>query len=413
MLKIEETLKEFGHDPSKLSKGSNKSCLCSCDYCGDIVEKKYFKWLNSRKHVQKDSCNKKECRLQKQEANNLIKRGVKHHSQTQEYRDKFKKTCMERYGVDNPFKDIEKIKKRKIVKEKRNVSDVSRLKRSRKKTDNAKKNLRTYNIQDSKRVEKEVLKYFQSQCAQGATQSQKVQVEYCDLHTHSELFKEKKYHFKKFNRCKQQGVTLIQIFQDEWINNPAVCKSLIQNKLGACQNKLFARKLDVVDSDCLDEKRFSQFFEENHLQANTRFQQAFGLTNDAGDIVFAISLRRPFTKSKRGCVEIARVATRKDTVVVGGFSRLMKRVVAWAKDREFEKILTYSDCRYSQGDVYEKYGFSFCGHTGVGYDYTDFTQRLNRFKFRAQKPKTEKQVAEENGVSRIYNAGNYRWELTL
>jgi hypothetical protein len=91
----------------------------------------------------------------------------------------------------------------------------------------------------------------------------------------------------------------------------------------------------------------------------------------------------------------------------------MKYIILWAKSNGYEKIITYSDCRYSTGKTYKKYGFVFLRHTGLDYFYTDLIRRYNRFKFRAQDGKPEKQIAIENKVYRIYGCGNYLWEYSL
>jgi hypothetical protein len=64
--------------------------------------------------------------------------------------------------------------------------------------------------------------------------------------------------------------------------------------------------------------------------------------------------------------------------------------------------------------VYEATGFKLVKeNTGINYWYTDGTVRYNRFKFRAQPGKTEREVAEENSVYRVYGCGNSLYELDL
>ena len=238
-------------------------------------------------------------------------------------------------------------------------------------------------------------------------------IEYHGLYHHCEIFKDRTYHYNKFIGCKADGILLVQVFEDEWRDKREICESIIRAKLGTIECRVPARKLKVIESDKLNENMFSSFFLANHLQGNTKFEKAFGLVDDNEDILCAISLRKPFTKKKDKVVEVARLATKLNTSVQGGFSRLMKGVKEWAKTEGYSTVLTYSDCRYSHGESYSNYGFNFVGHTGIGYDYTDFKDRFNRFKFRAQGGKSEKEVAEEYGIYKIYNAGNYRWELTL
>ena len=126
-----------------------------------------------------------------------------------------------------------------------------------------------------------------------------------------------------------------------------------------------------------------------------------------------ITLRRPFTKKDKSCIEIARVSSKINCIVRGGFSKLMKSVILWAKEQNYDKIITYSDCRYSTGNTYKQFGFIYKNHTGINYYYTDLFNRFNRFKFRAKDNKSEKQIALENNVHKIYGAGNYLWEYII
>jgi len=450
---------KYGYNPEKLTKGSNKTCICSCDYCGEAIEKKYFKWIKSRKHVEKDSCNSQECRLKKQRENNVVKYGVIHHSQTESYKNKFKKTCLERYGVENPFsskKIQDKIIETNLNKYGvENIASLDEIKDKRKQTmlerygvehpyqnkdilkkvhDSNLKNFGTkhyartekfkkdfkgkfllsfedvnkvcqlknckplfteseyegcrnvykfhcliHNVEFSTQVhylshpiknqcpqcklngtslyEQEILNFIKNASSElevvnGDRKTlsgkeldiiipeKKIAVEFHGLYWHCELYRDKKYHQEKFQKCKDNGIELLQIYEDEWRDSSDIWKSIIKNKLKLCRNKIFARELKVIESDAENKELFSTFFDKNHLQGNVRYNKAFGLVDDSGDIFFAISLRRPFTKNKEGVIEVARVATKCNLVVVAGFSRLMKYI----KEIMILVILMLSGC---------------------------------------------------------------------
>ena len=112
-------------------------------------------------------------------------------------------------------------------------------------------------------------------------------------------------------------------------------------------------------------------------------------------------------------VEVCRFASSWDTIIVGGFSKILKRIKLWAVDAGFKQILTYADLDTGTGGVYEQAGFQFIGETGPSYWYTDGQRRFDRFKFRASGGKTERQVAEDAGVVRIYGAGSRIFNLNL
>ncbi len=45
--------------------------------------------------------------------------------------------------------------------------------------------------------------------------------------------------------------------------------------------------------------------------------------------------------------------------------------------------------------------------TGIDYWYTDCTERFDRFAFRATAGKSEREIAIERNVTKIYGAGSY------
>jgi len=69
--------------------------------------------------------------------------------------------------------------------------------------------------------------------------------------------------------------------------------------------------------------------------------------------------------------------------------------------------------RFGTGEVYSKNHFQFVGTTDVDYWYTNGKQRYNRFKYRAKNGKSEKHIAEESNVKRIYGCGSniYLYQL--
>lgn len=234
--------------------------------------------------------------------------------------------------------------------------------------------------------------------------------EYNGLHWHCDKYRESDYHFIKYQKCKDLNIQLIQFFSDEWLQKKEICKSIIKSKLGLLSN-ISARKLKVNHNPGKNE--VVDFLNKNHLYGACKYFKAISLEDDNKNIKMVITFRKPFTKNKNATIEIARVATELNIVISGGFSRLMKHSTEWAKQSNYVKILTYSDCRFSFGQVYEKYGFIYSGHTSVGYHYTDNYIRFNRFKFRAKDGLTEKEVAEKNKVYKIYDAGHYKWILNI
>ncbi|MEK6879961.1 MAG: hypothetical protein AABY22_10155 [Nanoarchaeota archaeon] len=530
MLQIEKTITKFGYNPNELKNGSNKKCVCSCDYCGIEIEKIYYKYLLSRKLVAKDSCKKEECRLQKQKENNIIKIGVEHHSQTQQYKDKYKKTCLERYGVENPFYDKEKIKK--SIQQKFGVDNVAYLpetkikrietnlqkygtkfplqnKEIREKGQNTTKEKYGYKFyaqteefknkfsEQNRLSYEEILErckiknyepmflyeeydrsknklkfkclihecFFESsiflisfeeknQCPEcklnGVSKyekeigqflaenkiifcsnvrdvikpyeldinipDKKTAIEFHGLVWHSQKFNEdNRLHYKKFLMCKELNIKLFQFYEDEWLNKKNICKSMILNELNISSKKLNAR--DLLFKEDIDINVCNNFLNQNHLMGvYNGLAKTFCLTNDDNEIVCCFLVRSLFAKQReenKKSLEIVRFGVKTNLNIRGGFSRLMKHTINWAQKQNYKNIITYSDCRYSEGDVYNKNGFSFKKEISPNYFYTDFYNRYPKYQFRAKNGKPESEIVSEFGLYKIYDAGKYCWELNL
>ena len=229
-----------------------------------------------------------------------------------------------------------------------------------------------------------------------------VGLEYNGLYWHSEKFLGKRKHLEKYLAAKEKGIRLIQIFGDEWADKKEIVQSIVLNSLGLSVQRYDARKCKVVLSDSSNRSRFEDFFETNHISGNARFFYAAGLELD-GELVQAVSLRRPFIKKYGKVLELARSCVKCFCTVRGGFAKLLSVV---REEFRSDTILSYADLRFGDGNVYLKNGFELVGRTPPDYSYTDFQRRYNRFQYRAQGAVSEKEVAEQNGVVKIFGTGS-------
>lgn len=239
-----------------------------------------------------------------------------------------------------------------------------------------------------------------------------IAIEINGLYWHNELSgKDAKYHQEKTAACNLLGIGLMHIFEDEWYQKNDIIKSMIANRLNLNIEKIHARKCKVVE---LTKQERQNFFNTNHIEGDTVAIKAFGLTfND--ELVSAISLRKPFHKTHKDKVEIARSCSKLNINVVGGVSRLIKKIVAWAQTDDYKKIITYADTRLGTGKSYELAGFQLVNTTAPRFWWTDSHKRYNRFRFKADNSRemTEAQVAEEAGVVKIWGCSNNVYELQI
>ena len=235
-------------------------------------------------------------------------------------------------------------------------------------------------------------------------------IEYHGLYWHSEAHKDKNYHFKKHEHFQNLGIEVIQIFQSEWKYNTDIVKSIISNKLSILEDKVFARHCAIRE---VKTSEYRLFLELNHLQGYCPAKIKLGLyKND--ELLQIMSFSKPRFNKKYDWENI-RTATKINTVVIGGFSKLFK---SFTKNYS-GSIISYIDIRYFTGKGYESNGFINNGYSKPNFFYFKNSGGLileNRMKF--QKHKLEKildtfdpNLTEhlnmlKNGYLRIYDAGN-------
>jgi hypothetical protein len=236
-------------------------------------------------------------------------------------------------------------------------------------------------------------------------------IEYNGLYWHCVYFKPTNYHQTKTTMCTEKSISLLHVFEDEWLNKRAIVQSTIKHRLGLTARKIGARKCNIVELSSAERRKF---FQQNHLDGDTIATIAWGLKyND--EIVYALSLRKPFHKRYDSCIEVARSCSVLDTAVPGGLSRLTAHAMTWAKQHDYKKMMTYVDTRLGGSNNYQNAGFRLISTTTSRWWWTDFDNRYNRFKFKADSSRgmTEQQVADEAGVIKIWGCGNQLYELVL
>lgn len=233
-------------------------------------------------------------------------------------------------------------------------------------------------------------------------------IEFDGLRYHSSLYKSKDYHLNKTNICDSKGISLIHVFEDEWSTKKEIVKSIIMNKLGLSEFKLYARQCEIKE---LNKKQKKEFLECNHIQGQDKSNIQIGLFYN-NQIVSAMT----FTKSrfnKNYEWEISRFCNLLNYSITGAFSRLLS---FFEKKHKPKSLITYADRRYSKGNVYLNNGFILSHTSSPNYYYVIGAKRENRINWQKHKLKsklkifdeklTEWQNMESNGYYRIFDSGN-------
>jgi len=245
--------------------------------------------------------------------------------------------------------------------------------------------------------------------------SKKLGIEYNGLYWHSTaVLKDTKYHQKKQDDCSAAGINLLSVYEDEWRDKRLIVEGMIRHRLGMSVKTWDARKLDVV-SLSLTESR--DFFNANHLEGHVSSSVVFGLRDKAsGQVVAAMSLRRPFHKKYRGQLEVGRCCTLVGHSVRGWLGRLTSEARKHARSLGVTSLMTYVDSRVGPGSGYAAAGWSVVNRgKSPRFWWTDFENRFNRFKYRADKSKglTQEQVAAAAGVVTIHGCPNATFSLPV
>ena len=243
----------------------------------------------------------------------------------------------------------------------------------------------------------------------------KFAIEYCGLYWHSQYFgcKDPQYHKMKYDMCKGNDIRLITVFESDDINK---IKKLIKHKIGQDNPKVYARKTSVkeISSDIAN-----AFHNKYHIHRSVGSKVHLGLYHD--DDLLQVCSFGTSRFSKKYQYEITRM-TIGDTVVVGGFSKLLKHFILKHNPKS---IVTFSDLRFGNGDVYRAANMTFDGETQPNYFYfyknvpilssrTAFQKHKLRDKLKMFDDNlTEFANMRANGYDKIWDCGNNKFSMIL
>lgn len=251
--------------------------------------------------------------------------------------------------------------------------------------------------------------------------SKHLAIEYCGLYWHNERSKTprlKPYHRAKMLAAKAQGLRTITLFEDEWLSRRAQVEGRLKAILGIATTRLMARKCALRE---ITHAQAYVFLEQHHLQGGTSLHlQAWGLYH-ADDLIATLTLAPHHRQGHTGVVVLNRLCIAHGVSVAGGASRLTKHALAWAKAKGYARLISWSDDRWSEGDVYETTGFTLAEQLPPDYSYVNLKSPKARISKQSQRKSaskcpeglTELAWATQRGLARIWDCGHKRWEIQL
>jgi hypothetical protein len=237
-----------------------------------------------------------------------------------------------------------------------------------------------------------------------------IAIEYCGLYWHSEVNgKDRNYHANKQKLCKQQGIQLITLYEDEWKQRIYQVQSKIESLLGMdTRSKVYARNTLIKPIPPHEKK---PFLEKNHIQGNGPSTCAFGAFHNNQLVAVMTFIKQGNTHT------LTRYAT--SCRVIGGFSKLL---AYFGKHNKWEKLISFADLRWSTGNLYHKVGWTLDSTIRPDYYYSpNGHDRFHKFNYRRKhlpiKLKhfdsnlSETVNCDNNGILRIWDCGKQRWVL--
>lgn len=235
-----------------------------------------------------------------------------------------------------------------------------------------------------------------------------IAMEYNGVFSHSEECKDKHYHLMKTKKCERKNIRLIHIFEDEWKLNRYKVENLLKQILGKSEKVIYARNCNIEEINYTTAKEFCDIY---HLQNYGQSRIKLGLFHN-NNLVSVMTFSKPsvskgnVSNEEKYIWELNRFCSLYR--IIGGASKLLNY---FKENYIWNKIYTYADRRWSNGNLYKQLGFQFIKYTQPNYWYWNKKERdvnrYHRYKFRKSEIKhwgggnTEKEIMNYYGWSRI------------
>lgn len=238
--------------------------------------------------------------------------------------------------------------------------------------------------------------------------------EFNGVYWHNEFNKSISYHQDKSINCMKKNIQLIYIWEDDWNYKKDIVKDIIKSKLNLSSYNIGARKCQIKE---VSNKDAFVFLNNYHIQGGVKNGKTIGLyyDNELIEIMTFGSLRKNMGgKPKEGYYEIYRVCSKSGYNVQGGFSRLLK----YFEDNYHPiQVTTYANLDYSYGNVYLRCGFVSTALSKPTYTWVVKGVRQYRSNFMKSKLEeckknpnlTESEIMHNRGYWKCWDSGKIKF----
>ena len=225
---------------------------------------------------------------------------------------------------------------------------------------------------------------------------------------------DRNYHLNKTEMCNKLNITLIHIFEDEWIYKKDIVKSRLKHILNVSNNqKIHGRKCIIKEIDSIMKDNFLNQF---HIQGKDISRIRLGaFYNDelVSVMTFSYGNISKGSKKENGVWELNRFCSSDKYRVIGIAGKLLEY---FKRNYEWEKIFSYADIRWSNGNLYNRLGFKLDYTIKPNYWYIKGYKRIHRFNLRKNSEEKKYDISEKllrlsEGYNTIWDCGNYKFYM--
>ena len=251
-----------------------------------------------------------------------------------------------------------------------------------------------------------------------------VAIEYNGLLWHSTDYKKERfYHLKKLDICRDKGITLLQVFEDEYVNHHDIVLNKIKHILKVDNNKekIMGRKCSISE---VNRNVAREFLEKYHIQGFASGTVHLGAFYN-GKLVAVMSFKEERKNSNEW--ELVRFASNYNYICQGIGGKLFGYFI---KTHTPASVKSFADRRWTineKDNLYIKLGFHFEKYLPPDYRYyrpKDGIVRHHKFGFRKNilhkkyglpLTMTEGEMTKNLGYSKIYDCGliKYVWKKEM
>ena len=240
----------------------------------------------------------------------------------------------------------------------------------------------------------------------------KIAIEFNGLYWHSERVVDINYHKNKSDRCRDNGIKLIHVWEDDWKFKNQRIKDWLNVLLNPNKKyKIYGRNCVV---NYISQEKAKAIIDVYHIQGYCQSSICIGLFYKDNLIGCCTFIKKDDTS-----YYLNRYVIEPDYNVIGGFSKIIKHFIKHYNG----DLYTFADLSWvdKYNNVYLSNNFYPDKELKPDYSYIFDKRRKHKFSFRHEHlkkilgekynpDKTEHENCSNNGIYRIYDCGKIRYK---